>query len=271
MHGLQMFPGNSIVFFLYYWSQILPIQIDGRDHSIHMMRRLTTTAASKSSKSLPSIKLVSVEGNIGAGKTTLLKLMKSRSLSYVRFLDEPVGVWESIKNEAEESLLQVYYKDPKRWSYTFQSCALLSRYQTLASAVDTVVESSSSPSFSSSSSSSSSMSLRSSESDSSPPECVLIIAERCLDTDYHVFTKMLCDEGCIDKMEYDIYNRLYQHLQSESIPLSGIIHVDTDPNECLSRIKGEIHVILYFIQVLSFNSFISTILHSREHPAISVT
>ena len=224
--GEQMFPRNA-AFFLYWWLQIFPNQIEGYENSIHMMRRLTT-AASKSTNSLPQVMLVSVEGNIGAGKTTLLKLLKSRSPSYVHFLDEPVGVWESIKNEADESLLQVYYKDPKRWSYTFQSCALLSRYQTLSKAVQTVLESSSS----------SSSRPSASESESSP-ECVLIIAERCLDTDYNVFTKMLCDEGCIDKMEFDIYNRLYQHLQSESIPLSGIIHVDTDPNECLSRIKGK--------------------------------
>ena len=64
----------------------------------------------------------------------------------------------------------------------------------------------------------------------------VFITERCLDTDFHVFTKMLREERSINKLEFEIYDRLYQHLKSASTPLSAIIHVSTDPEECLKRI-----------------------------------
>lgn len=47
---------------------------------------------------------------------------------------------------------------------------------------------------------------------------------------------MLRDEKSINKLEFEIYDRLYQHLKSTSTPLSAIIHVSTDPEECLKRI-----------------------------------
>lgn len=73
-------------------------------------------------------------GNIGAGKSSLIEALKVRHSDWI-FIAEPVSVWTEIKNEKEESLLEVYYKDRKRWSYTFQSCALLSRFQNLNNAL----------------------------------------------------------------------------------------------------------------------------------------
>jgi deoxynucleoside kinase len=56
-----------------------------------------------------------VEGNIGSGKTTFLKRFKN-----VSTLPEPVEKWREGYN-----LLDLFYKDPKRWAYTFQSKILL--------------------------------------------------------------------------------------------------------------------------------------------------
>jgi deoxyadenosine/deoxycytidine kinase len=161
--------------------------------------------------------LVSIEGNIGAGKSTLINNLRERSSDWC-IIDEPVGVWESVRNERHETLLEVFYKDRRRWSYTFQSCALLSRYQNIERAIKS----------------------RSGEGWSSKPgqHERIFITERCLDTDFNVFTKMLNDEGSIDMLEFDIYQRLFQHLRATSAPLAGIIHVDTDPIECMRRIEG---------------------------------
>jgi deoxyadenosine/deoxycytidine kinase len=119
-------------------------------------------------------------------------------------------------------LLEVFYKDRKRWSYTFQSCALLSRFQNIENSIKQRASS-----------------LESTKSSASKVvEREVFITERCLDTDFHVFTKMLRDEMSINKLEFEIYDRLYQHLKSTSTPLSAIIHVSTDPEECLKRIAS---------------------------------
>ena len=135
-----------------------------------------------------------------------------------------------MKNENEhagESLLEVFYKDRKRWSYTFQSCALLSRYQNIENAIKKQLL------------------LHNNENESSNVNNLesvksikneIFITERCLDTDFFVFTKMLRDEKSIDSMEYEIYNRLYSHLKLNSSKLHGIVHVSTDSEECSRRI-----------------------------------
>lgn len=70
--------------------------------------------------------LISIEGDIGAGKSTLIQYLKERNPTW-NFIDEPVGTWTSLKTDEGENLLELFYKDQKRYSYTFQNCALLSR------------------------------------------------------------------------------------------------------------------------------------------------
>ncbi|KAJ1413067.1 P-loop containing nucleoside triphosphate hydrolase protein, partial [Ochromonadaceae sp. CCMP2298] len=173
--------------------------------------------------------LVSIEGNIGAGKSTLLKTLRETHSEWT-FIDEPVSTWSTIRNEQDESILEVFYKDRKRWSYTFQNCALLTRYQNIENAVrDASIMGKVGPQ--------------------------VFLTERCLDTDYHVFTKMLCDEGSIDKMELHLYHRLLSQLKSTATPLSAIVHVNTSPEECATRIRerarsGEDAISLDYLQSL---------------------
>ena len=79
---------------------------------------------------LPKPLLISIEGNIGAGKSTLLDALRESNPDWV-FIDEPVGVWSAFRNEGGENMLEVFYRDRKRWSYTFQNCALLTRFQNI--------------------------------------------------------------------------------------------------------------------------------------------
>lgn len=69
----------------------------------------------------------SIEGNIGSGKTTLLHLLRTHLPSMV-ISAEPIGEWQRVGNH---NILDVYYKDPQRWAYSFQSYALLSRMNQL--------------------------------------------------------------------------------------------------------------------------------------------
>ena len=54
--------------------------------------------------------ILSIEGNIGSGKSTLLaKLQEIYGIdSSICFLQEPVNVWDSIKDEAGVSILETY-------------------------------------------------------------------------------------------------------------------------------------------------------------------
>jgi deoxyadenosine/deoxycytidine kinase len=176
--------------------------------------------------------LVSIEGNIGAGKSTLLKTLRERNADWI-FIDEPVSTWSSIRNEADESILEVFYKDRKRWSYTFQNCALLTRYQNIETAVQNAIM-----------------------VGKVGPQ--VFLTERCLDTDYHVFTKMLCDEGSIDKMELHLYQRLLDQLKTTATPLNAIVHVNTPPTECAARIRerarsGEGAISLDYLTALDYH------------------
>ena len=105
--------------------------------------------------------------------------------------------------------------DPKRYSFTFQMCALLSRYQIIENAI----------------------SSSSSGSGHDQPSHKIFVTERCLDTDYECFTKMLHAENNINQLEFTIYQQYFSHLKSTSTPLSGIIHLTTDPGTCQDRIR----------------------------------
>lgn len=69
-------------------------------------------------------KLISVEGNIGSGKSTLLKFIVDR-FPNVKLIDEPVQDW------MDTDLLGLYYKDPQRWAFTFQTYCLFSRIRAI--------------------------------------------------------------------------------------------------------------------------------------------
>lgn len=168
--------------------------------------------------------MISIEGNIGAGKSTLIEELKKHSTDW-NFIAEPVDIWSSITNVQGKSLLSLYYEDPKRWSYSFQSCALLSRFQNIQKAVADSAEKNSHV-------------MEDKRDGTLPLRRPVFITERCLDTDYNVFAKLLRDEGSIDKLEFEIYDRLYQHLRnSMTASLTAIIHVDTSPEDCMERIK----------------------------------
>lgn len=185
----------SIMFLFARWSNI---------HA--WVRRVPQQHAYSSSARMAAPLLISIEGNIGAGKSTLLDALRKTNQDWV-FIDEPVGEWSKLKNECGESMLEVFYKDRRRWSYTFQNCALLTRFQNIEAAVSKHGGSS-----------------------------MVFVTERCLDTDFHVFTKMLRADGSIDQLEYDLYVRWFNELKRTATPLSAIVHVDTAPEVCAERI-----------------------------------
>ncbi len=159
--------------------------------------------------------LISIEGDIGSGKSTLLRELREKYPEY-HFIDEPLSTWTALKNDEGESLLHVFYKDIRRYAYTFQNCAILSRAQNIRRAVAEW--------------------QRSCESDPTKAANNVFITERCLETDKNVFAQMLRDDRKMDLLEWDLYNRWYEMLDGVA-NVDGLIYVDTSPEVCFERIK----------------------------------
>lgn len=153
-------------------------------------------------------KIISIEGNIGAGKTTILKNLESyySDNPNVVFLREPVDIWETITDKNGENILAKFYADPSKYSFSFQVMAFVTRLSMLRQVIDT------------------------------NPDCLLIICERSLEADRHIFAKMLYDDGLIDEINYKIYLHFYNEYRNDFV-LDGIIYIQTHPTICDERIK----------------------------------
>jgi deoxyadenosine/deoxycytidine kinase len=148
--------------------------------------------------------LISIEGNIGSGKSTILKQLKKYSDDFV-YVDEPVSQWESIKDSNDKNILELFYQDQKKYSFSFQILAYITRLKSLLDAYK-----------------------------SYPHK--IIICERSIYTDKYVFAKMLYEQGNIEEIEWKTYNYWFDTF-NELTKLDGLIYVNTDPQTCFDRIK----------------------------------
>jgi hypothetical protein len=76
-----------------------------------------------------------VEGNIGAGKSTYLDMVKMTNdvasiHEMIEVVQEPVDMWQDLSGE---NLLELFYKDPERYAFTFQQYVLITRIKRVRS------------------------------------------------------------------------------------------------------------------------------------------
>lgn len=162
---------------------------------------------------MDNITVVSIEGNIGSGKSTLLeKLRCYYADNYnVVFLKEPVDDWAKIQDEHGITILEKFYTDQEKYSFSFQMMAYISRLKFLREAVKNI------------------------KSKNSSNAKVVIITERSLYTDKMVFAKMLFDSGKIEYVNYQIYLSWFDTF-AEEFPVHKVVYVKTIPEKCHSRI-----------------------------------
>jgi deoxyadenosine/deoxycytidine kinase len=154
--------------------------------------------------------VISMEGNIGSGKSTIIKEIKFNfSKIYgvnVVYVDEPVSQWEQIKSKDGKNMIELFYSDPVKYSFSFQMMAYISRLSILKKAVES-------------------------------KKYKYIITERCLNTDRNVFCKMLYDDGYIDKMGYEIYNKWFDEFNTFNIEVEYFhMYIRTDPHISKERV-----------------------------------
>lgn len=150
--------------------------------------------------------IIAIEGNIGAGKSTLLHQLKSTNPDLkIVFMQEPVDVWSTIKDADGETILEKYYKNPEKYSFPFQIMA----YTTRLTAMRSIIQKN--------------------------PDCDVIVCERSLEADNHIFAKMLHDNQNIEDINYSIYKMLYKETAKE-YSIDGVVYLDSSPETCLKRI-----------------------------------
>ena len=153
----------------------------------------------------PTPIIVSIDGNIGSGKSTFIKILqKTLDERYVSFAAEPVDIWTGVVDKDGNNILQCFYDDKDRWSYTFQNFAYITRLMEL----DTIMKNS--------------LSRK------------VIITERSVLTDRNVFAKMLHEAGFMSELEMKIYRHWYDYFD---IKIDHTIYIKTDVENCVNRIK----------------------------------
>ena len=147
--------------------------------------------------------VISLDGNIGAGKTTLMEAIRA-VMPEVEVVVEPVGEWLSLRDANGKSLLELFYEDKRRWAYTFQNCAILTRLRTIKEAIATTKKQ-------------------------------IILTERSVLTDRFVFAEMLRASGDITSLEWQLYCSWYDTFAA-GLPIAGVIYLGTDVATSAERI-----------------------------------
>jgi deoxyadenosine/deoxycytidine kinase len=118
--------------------------------------------------------LVTIEGNLGAGKSTFLTKFQENE-EYIT-LGEPVRMWESV---GQENLLELKYRNPNRWEFTFQIYADLTR----------------------------ALSLRDTQC-----QRKVRIQERSMLSGHKIFAALQQEAGCLSEMEAEVLKTWYDYL-----------------------------------------------------------
>ena len=145
-------------------------------------------------------KIFSIEGNIGAGKTTLLQLLE-KQIPNCKVIYEPVSEW---KNVGGTDLLKSFYTEPKRWCFTFELESMVSKVRKIKEALCSNYD--------------------------------VILLERSIHSD-KAFQVASFYYDKLSSMEMQLLDEIREDLMKDYPVLNGVIYLDTDVNECLTRIK----------------------------------
>lgn len=162
-----------------------------------------------------NIRIVSIDGNIGSGKSTLLNnaMTHFKLNKNIKFLTEPIDLWNEIKDENNVTILKKFYENQSKYAFSFQIMAYISRLSVLRKCVNDIYN----------------------NANSIDDTNYIIITERSLLTDRHIFAKMLYDQNKIEIINYVIYLKWFDEFINE-YPIDKIIYINTSPTICHERI-----------------------------------
>lgn len=183
-------------------------------------------------------RIIYVEGNIGSGKSTFVDIL-SKYINKLEIasdkkikpilIQEPVDEWMTTYDSDGKNILQKFYEDSERWSFTFQMNSFISRAHKIQEEYEKSIQNNETP---------------------------LLIVERSIYTDRYCFAKNCYESGKMTKLEYDIYCRWNDWLsQKFDLRPSGYIYLRCSPEENVIRIEkrlreGESGIPLEYLQQL---------------------
>ncbi len=144
-----------------------------------------------------------VEGNIGAGKSTFLHILKQ--YLNVQIMLEPHEQWQNVGDG--HNLLDLFYKDPTRWAYSFQSYAFITRIM-----------------------------MQQAHARTNP--YTIQILERSVFSDRYCFALNAHELNYMNPLEWKIYQEWFTWLVDDYLPKpDGFIYLRTNPTICYNRLK----------------------------------
>ena len=159
--------------------------------------------------------IIAFEGNIGAGKSTFIHYlrtnMKCLNEKKIVYIDEPLQLWE---NFGGVNMLKKFYSNQEKYAFEFQMLATISRLKMLEDSIKI-------------------------------NKNVIYIIERCVLSDYHIFTKMLSQQSKLNEQQQMIISLWFSHIKINiDLTVDYIVYLRTSPvnayNRCCQRNrKGE--------------------------------
>lgn len=144
-----------------------------------------------------------VEGNIGAGKSTFLAKLE-KHVSSLSVIQEPVETWS--KNCSGASLLENFYQDQKRWTYTLETLTMIYRSQEHIRVQNLPIK--------------------------------YKIMERSIYSGHYCFALNGRDHGNFNNIEWNLYNQWVEFLFTQKCrPPRGFIYLQATPEVCYERIQ----------------------------------
>lgn len=164
----------------------------------------------------------SIEGIPGVGKSSVLAKMKGiRAIggNPVIVLDEPLDEWNTVIDDNNNTLFELFYKDPTKHAFAFQMLVLVTRVKLLKKTIDRHPD-------------------------------AHIFTERCPASD-RLFAKQLFVNGAITQEQYAVYNKAWKLL--DAVPIYGHFYIRADAavalERCLKRGREGEQLTLEYLQV----------------------
>ena len=148
-----------------------------------------------------------IEANIGAGKTTFINKLEKyfNSSDNIICLREPVEEWINLKDSKGDNILNYFYSNQERWSYTFQMNAFMTRIQSI---------------------------------NNNCKKNKINFIERSIYTDKNCFALLCKENKSINDIEWSLYENWFKWLNDKfDVEPTGYIYIKTTPETCYERIK----------------------------------
>ncbi len=206
--------------------------------AVRSARRVRADKARARVAAGPRVQYLYVEGNMGAGKSTLLRrcaaplraLLAARGIA-LEVVPEPVNRWTHVGGGAlrapatdaaaalvtvapQHNLLSAYYADQVRWGLAFQTHALVTRIEALDRAVERATA-------------------------RAPGARVVVLAERSIHIDRHVFVHALCATQRMTPLEAAVYADAYTFWAKRLLPghTAAVVYLRLEPDQCEANVR----------------------------------